>query len=233
MKRIFNILSEKWAEYVLEVLVITIGILGAFTLNNWNENRKARALTNNSLQAVIEDIENDSIQFNYHVSNSNRLADNLNRTIVNLLEEGTNDTLEYYYQKSRGYLVAVVHNSAFQSMNQLGLISNIKDDELRAELLYYFNFVQPNVVELRKFEYERLQSSMFQINTDPAIDLSRTTKDDLQLDYKKVRKILIRPENLKRIFYYKETQEFLAERSKTYVEDNNELLARLKEYMDN
>lgn len=232
MKRILSTLKEKWPEYLLEIIVITAGILGAFILNNWNENRKAGNATDAALVNVLEDIRQDSIQFDFHVTNSSRIAENLDKTIVNLLEGGSNDTLEYYFQRSKGYLVAVVHNSAFQSMNELGLVSNIEDEELRMALMRYFNFVQPNVVKLREFELARLQETIHKIDTDPAIDMEAVTSDDLQLDYDIAREILKKPENLRRLYTYRDTQQFLAQRSETYVEVNENLIEQLENYLD-
>lgn len=59
MKRLINTLKERWPEYILEIIVITIGILGAFALNNWNENRKKSFLTKEILTQIRLDIEDN------------------------------------------------------------------------------------------------------------------------------------------------------------------------------
>lgn len=212
-------------------MVITIGILGAFLLNSWNEGRKTNSATRDALVNVLEDLRQDSIQFQYHVKNSERIASNLRKTITNLLERKSDDSLEYFYQRSRGYLVAVVHNGAFQSMNEQGLISNVDDVELRIDLMRYFNFVQPNVVELHEFEYERLQVTMYDIDTDEAIDMSMVNTENLELDYTIVRNVLLQPSNFRKLYLYRETQDFLKQRSEVSVDVNSRLMSDLRSYL--
>jgi len=39
MKAFFKNIKESWARYLTETFVIVIGILGAFTIESWGENR--------------------------------------------------------------------------------------------------------------------------------------------------------------------------------------------------
>lgn len=49
MKKIISTLAQKWPEYLIEILVITIGILGAFALNNLDRASSLRNRINNYL----------------------------------------------------------------------------------------------------------------------------------------------------------------------------------------
>lgn len=64
MKRIISTIQQKWPEYLLEVFVITIGILAAFTLNNWNEGRKQKHELSRILSLVMEDLQKDTAKVN-------------------------------------------------------------------------------------------------------------------------------------------------------------------------
>ena len=55
MKKFFRTLKEKWAEYLFEMLVILIGVFGAFVLNSWNEERKK----DRKLQKLFENVRAD------------------------------------------------------------------------------------------------------------------------------------------------------------------------------
>ena len=61
MKKILIHLRENWIRHAFETLVVTIGILGAFTLNNWNEVRRSKKLERSTLDALINEFESNNI----------------------------------------------------------------------------------------------------------------------------------------------------------------------------
>jgi hypothetical protein len=63
MKTILATLKLKWAEYLIEIMVITIGILGAFTLNNWNTNRMEGLQGQEIIRNIHEDLNNTIKEF--------------------------------------------------------------------------------------------------------------------------------------------------------------------------
>ena len=65
MKRLFKTFSEKWPEDLLEILVITIGILGAFALNSWQATKSEKAARQITLQRLEEDIASDFKRYNF------------------------------------------------------------------------------------------------------------------------------------------------------------------------
>lgn len=65
MKKILDQLKAEWYKYVLEILVITVGILGAFALNSWNENRKSRNTEQLAVERLIEDLESDLFRYEF------------------------------------------------------------------------------------------------------------------------------------------------------------------------
>ena len=137
MKRILTTLSQKWPEYLLEILVITSGILGAFALNNWNENigREARRtqafdllLTELSRDKRILQIELDFMQSQLTYlqqikTDSARDLDSLNGHLNNY----------FYFRPSI---------SKYESLKQTGDLNLIEGELLNAVVSHYENSYQ-------------------------------------------------------------------------------------------
>lgn len=144
MKRIFSTLSDRWPEYLLEILVITIGILGAFALNNWNESRKARVLEIKAYQEIHDDLLNSKVDLENDIEaqlkaiqEAAKLRDHI------LLKKEHHDTLamwlewidfdNQFFPKTTGYL----------SLQSLG-INILTNDTIRQHItgLYELGFTR-------------------------------------------------------------------------------------------
>lgn len=59
MKRMLSTVSQKWPEYIQEILVLVICIYGAFALDNWNEERKRSKFERETLSQILINLKED------------------------------------------------------------------------------------------------------------------------------------------------------------------------------
>jgi hypothetical protein len=138
MKRIFTTLSKKWPEYLLEVLVITVGIVGAFSLNNWNENRKTRQFESDVLGLIDQNVKKDSLVLVAIINENTRAINAIDYLLTNEVEKMSDDSIAIH-------LGAIMHFdrfrpavSAFEMLKSNGL-NSISNSELRTAVSTYYD----------------------------------------------------------------------------------------------
>jgi hypothetical protein len=149
MKRIGTTLKEKWPEYILEILVITIGILGAFALNSWNDESNREEAELKILKEIKSNLELDLIDLNEnrtgHFQNLQRL-DSLKRAEEFQLTK--EQVATNFYSAFRDYIYTP-QRSAIETLTAKG-VDLISDDSLRIGILRLYDFYTASLVKIEE-----------------------------------------------------------------------------------
>ncbi len=155
MNRIFITLKKKWPEYILEILVITIGILGAYALNDWSANRSRKQTELKILKEIKSNLELDLIDLN-----ENRQEHFTNLKVLDSLNRGEEFQLTKeqvalnFYGAFRDYIYTP-QRSAIETLTAKG-VDLITDDSLRIDILRLYDFYTTALVKMEE-EYQPSQ----------------------------------------------------------------------------
>ena len=153
MKRILQTLSQKWPEYLLEILVLIVGIYGAFAVEAWGENKARRKEELEILKGCRTELMADAMEIDLNVSELQKSLRSID-IIIKALEEDHpyHDSLAAHFN----YLFLPMHfvhsTSTFETLRSKGL-DIVSNDSLRSQLINLYDsqyefFIQGETEEL-------------------------------------------------------------------------------------
>lgn len=158
MKRILSALKEKWPEYILEIIVLVIGIFIAFELNNYGENQKRKKVEIEILKGCKAELQSDLKDIDLNINDFKKSLFAL-ETFIDLLENDGqyHDSLAALFNYTLLPIHFVHSTSAFETLKSKGL-DIISNPDIRTKLVKVYDsqydfFLQAESEELDEVHY--------------------------------------------------------------------------------
>lgn len=100
MRAFLNILKQNWIKYGFETVVVTVGILGAFTLESWKDNRQEERELLDIYRTIADDLHNDSLELVNFLEEYKWMIKSMTRILTETVsreEWNENDSLYYSF----------------------------------------------------------------------------------------------------------------------------------------
>lgn len=160
MKKILETLRRKWAEYLLEILVIVIGILGAFTLDSWNEARNDHNLEKKLLIELNSNLKTNIKTLKTSIDSYSEDIRGIDIILNHFQNSNTNDSLRLFYLRAIYVETLDLSYSTFETLKAIGF-DIFRNDQIRLSTIELYEVTYAHhIKEVDKVSSVYLQSYM-------------------------------------------------------------------------
>jgi hypothetical protein len=155
--RMLHLVSEMWPAYLIEIVVIILGISITLVLEEWRDSDKEEKLENVYLANLSADIDADLQSLNYASSNTKTLirqGEEIVQFVKNpVLHPLSAGELCFNVRAILGRPNFIAHDATFSDLKSSGNLHLVKDISLKTLLFAYYTHAQ-NVKEHQDAEQQ-------------------------------------------------------------------------------
>lgn len=145
-----------WKKLGMEFLSIFVAVTSAFTLNNWNENRRDRQATTKILIEISNGLQKDLEDIKLNIGGHHEgIKSCVFWRKVLLDQEVLVDSIPRYYLSLTRDFFSAQNNSGYETLKSRGL-ELLKNDQLRFDIisLYEYDYKSLKTMEENYFEMQ-------------------------------------------------------------------------------
>jgi hypothetical protein len=154
MKKVIETFRAKWAEFLLEILVIVIGILVAFALDSWNQKIATRRQLTDSMVKLLEDLKKDSLLLHGQLEVFQNFANNAESTKELLTNHNSYEDINTIKENHIGQRNLDFIPDTYKSMINTGLFYEIRNQKLQNRITEYYRKLNDDVEILSRANNE-------------------------------------------------------------------------------
>lgn len=131
-----------WAEKILELVVVVVGILIAFALNNFAQNRKDARQERQHLAGIRADLVQDSLDLSaatQHLRERIKIGERVIPMMYNEEIPERDSAFAYIFRDMTSYEPFVPNSSTFDALRYSGSLNGISDFDLRGKLVSHYD----------------------------------------------------------------------------------------------
>jgi hypothetical protein len=130
-------------KYILEVLIIFIGISISFLFDEWRENRKDAEMAKKDLHALKANLIQDTLNLTGYIAIGEKLMRCTNKLAYFKTANEIADSLDFYIDNASSYLIFKSNQMAYEEIKQSAHTNLIKNDSLKRAFLSYYTLAVP------------------------------------------------------------------------------------------
>ena len=138
--KILKHLRSDWFRYGFETLAVVVGILIAFALDNWNEDRKEDILEIQYLNGMLSDLQYDTAYYKRRISESEWIVENHVEAIRQMykIQRSLEDVRDLLNITGWSSEQLTTRNSTYVELTNSGSMSLINNLDLKDQIIDYY-----------------------------------------------------------------------------------------------
>ncbi len=165
MKKIIKHFRKNWIRYGFETLVVTVGILGAFALDNWNESHKIKDMEAKYLNNLIVDLSANTGYFENQIELMNDAIKKQNTFILMSYEKQR--TVEDFFKLFSFYNLDTEHltiqNPTYTDLINAGHLNIFSNERVKYSIMAYYKLYEEYSINIKEYN---LVSTEYMIEAD-------------------------------------------------------------------